>query len=225
MIRAIAFDLDDTLLDTSGLLVPKATLHSFQILIQNGLNLSLQQCEQHRLEMIRSVSHKDVFQKLADNYGSSVTSAAVPKAIQAFYEPALPSTLPLMPGARENIDYLKTKYLIYVVTAGADATQNGKALALGITKDFRKIYVTDSLKKQRKENAFLDIIKSNGLRNEELLCVGNSLLSEIYDALKIGAKACYFEFGEDRGKISTIKAEQPHYHVRHHFELISTCRL
>lgn len=225
MIRAIAFDLDDTLLDTSGLLVPKATRHSFQILIQHGLKLTLDQCEQNRIDLIRTVSHKDVFQILADKYGTAVTSSAVPAAIQAFYQPPIPATLPLIAGARENIDYLKKKYSLYVVTAGAEDTQKNKAEALGITQDFKKIYVTDSLKKQRKENAFLDIINSNRLKSDELLCVGNSLSSEIYDALKIGAKACYFEFGEDRGKISLLKEEQPHFHVRHHSELILSCRL
>ncbi len=225
MIRAIAFDLDDTLLNTSGLLVPKAVLHSFQILIQNGLMLTLSECEQRRLEMIRKVSHKDVFQALAKDYGTAATVQSVPFAVQAFYEPVLPETLPLLPGARENINYLKTHYLLYVVTAGTEETQRNKAAALGITDDFKKIYVTNSLQKQRKENAFLDIIQSNSLKPEELLCVGNSLPSEIFDALKIGARACYFEFGEDRGPISKIKAEQPHFHIRHHHELINTCHL
>ena len=34
MIKVIAFDLDDTLLDTSGLLAPKATRDAFDILIK-----------------------------------------------------------------------------------------------------------------------------------------------------------------------------------------------
>ena len=127
MIRAIAFDLDDTLLDTSGLLVPKATRHSFQILIQHGLKLTLDQCEQNRIDLIRTVSHKDVFQMLADKYGTAATSSAVPAAIQAFYQPPIPATLPLIAGARENIDYLKKKYSLYVVTAGAEDTQKNKA--------------------------------------------------------------------------------------------------
>lgn len=225
MIRAIAFDLDDTLLDTSGILVPKASSHSFQILIKSGLELSLEECEKQRLNLIRSVSHKDVFQSLAEQYGTSETLLAVPDAIKAFYEPALPDQLPLLTGARENIDYLKHKYKLFVVTAGTEATQLKKAKALGITKDFERIYVTNSLKRQRKSEAFLDIIKNTAIRPEELLCVGNSLHSEIHDAIKIGSLACYFEFGEDRGLISSKEEEQPHYHICHHKDLITTCRL
>ncbi len=225
MIRAIAFDLDDTLLDTSGILVPAATRHSFQILIENGLALTYEQCEQHRLQMIRSVSHKDVFAILAKKFGSEKTESVVPAAIRAFYEPQLPVSLPLLSGARENIDYLKDKYMLFVVTAGSEATQQNKAKALGIDTDFQKIYVINSLTKERKQNAFLDIIKLCQIKNDELLCIGNSLSSEIADALKIGAKACFFEFGEDRGTISQVLSQQPDYHIRHHQELISTCRL
>ena len=226
MIRAIAFDLDDTLLDTSGLLVPAATQHSFKILIQHGLKLSLAECEKQRLEMIRTVSHKDVFLNLALLYGSAATQAVVPQAIAAFYEPPLPANLPLLPGARQNIDYLKkNNYLLYVVTAGADATQRGKVKALGIQDDFLKVYVIDSLHQQRKKAAFLDIIKLNAISNKELLCIGNSLTSEIYDAINIGAKSCYFEFGDERGKMSSVKSEQPDYHIYNHKDLISTCHL
>ena len=225
MIRAIAFDLDDTLLDTSGLLVPAATQHSFKILIQHGLKLSLIECEKHRLEMIRTVSHKDVFLNLARLYGSEATQVVVPEAIAAFYEPPLPPALPLLPGARQNIDYLKNKYLLYVVTAGSEATQQSKVKALGIQNDFLKVYVIDSLHQQRKKDAFLEIIKLHSISNNELLCIGNSLTSEIYDAINIGAKSCYFEFGDERGKISSVKSEQPDYHIYNHKDLITTCRL
>lgn len=225
MIRAIAFDLDDTLLDTSGILVPEATRHSFQILIDNGLILTPEQCEQQRLQLIRSVSHKDVFAILAKKFGSEKTESVVPAAIRAFYEPQLPDSLPLLPGARENIDYLKSKYLLFVVTAGSEKTQQNKAKALGIHKDFQKIYVINSLLKERKQNAFMDIINSSQIKSDQLLCIGNSLTSEIADALKIGAKACFFEFGEDRGSISQILSQQPDYHIHHHHELIAACRL
>ena len=64
-IRSIAFDLDDTLLDTTGLLVPQASQDAFQILIDAGLRLDLKTCEDYRLSLIKTISHKDVFKKLA----------------------------------------------------------------------------------------------------------------------------------------------------------------
>lgn len=225
MIKAIAFDLDDTLLDTTGILVPKASNEAFEILIQNGLKLSLAECQVRRLKMIQTMSHKDVFAILAEQFGTAQTRAAVPAAIAAFYEPELPLTLPLLPGALENIHFLKNKYKLYIVTAGTESAQRNKAKSLGVDQHFESIYVVNSLDKQRKADAFLDIIKINNIQNDQLLCIGNSLSSEIVDALKIGSMACYFEFGEERTAFPTDPKDQPHFRVRHHHEIIAACKL
>lgn len=226
MIKAIAFDLDDTLLDTSGLLVPQASEESFRILIEAGLRLNLEQCESKRIELIKKISHKDVFEKLADEFGDQNTKKVVAHAVQVFYEPKIPAKLPLLPGAQKNLDYLKNKYKLYLVTAGFEQAQINKAKALHVFDLFEKMFVVNSLIKQRKKNIFLEIIEKNNIKPSELLCIGNSLSSEIHDALQIGAIACYFEFGENRGsledKLSSLK---PHFHITSHDELISECQL
>lgn len=224
MIKAIAIDLDDTLLDTSGLLAPKATEDAFSCLIKNGLQLDIAQCEARRLELIKSISHREVFEILARQYGNQQTIQVLPDVIKLFYDPVLPDKLPLMDGARENIDYLKSKYNLYLVTAGTEAAQIQKAKSLGITNDFKKIYVVNSLLKKRKKDSFLEIIESEGIGTSNLLCIGNSISSEITDALAINALACYFEFGEDRGDINKLP-RKPHFHIKHHKELISACQL
>lgn len=224
MIKAIAIDLDDTLLDTSGLLAPKATLDAFEHMIRNGLRLTVEECETLRIDLIRNISHRDVFEKLAREHGDESTVRALAETICLFYDPIIPAELPLMPGARENLDYLKNKYTLFLVTAGHEPAQRQKIRALGIEKDFREIYIVDSLTKKRKKDVFRRILDEQGLQPEELLCVGNSISSEIRDALSIGASACYFEFGENRGEISQLP-RAPHFHIRRHSELIPVCRL
>ncbi len=224
MIKAIAIDLDDTLLDTTGLLAPRATQDAFVYLINNGLRLTLEECEAQRIELIKSISHRDAFEKLANEYGDENTKKIVPETIRLFYDPLIPPQLPMLAGARENIDYLKAKYHLYLVTAGAETAQLSKVKALGIEKDFEKIFVVNSLLKKRKRDAFLEIINSLDILPSELLCIGNSVSSEIADALDINAVACYFEYGENRGEISHLP-RRPHFHIKHHCELITTCRL
>jgi putative hydrolase of the HAD superfamily len=224
MIKAIAIDLDDTLLDTSGLLAPKATLDAFAHLIRNGLQLSPEQCEERRLELIKSISHREVFEIFARQYGTQKTLEILPDVINMFYNPIIPEHLPLMDGAKENINYLKNKYSLYLVTAGAETAQLKKAESLGIAQDFKKIYVVNSLLKKRKKESFLEIISHEQINPIELLCIGNSISSEMTDALAIGAMACYFEFGEDRGDITKLTL-QPHYRIKNHRELIQICQL
>jgi putative hydrolase of the HAD superfamily len=224
-IRAIAFDLDDTLMDTTGILVPNAAQNAFQILIHAGLNLTLDQCEEKRTQMIKNVSHKDVFSVLAKDHGTEKTLEVLDLANKAFYEPVLPPHLPLLEGARQNIDQLKNKYSLYIVTAGFESAQNQKVKALGIFQDFKKIFVVNSLEKERKLGSFQKILELEKIQPSELLCIGNSLSSEMKDAKKLGAVACYFEFGEDRGKMSSDPKEKPDYHVKRHSDVIPTCKL
>ena len=224
MIKAIAFDLDDTLLDTTGLLAPQYALATFKMMIKKGLKLSLDECEFRRQEMVKSISHREVFEVFANEFGTIETQEALPKIIEMFYNPVLPEKLPLIEGARANIDYLKSKYSLYLVTAGSEKSQMEKAYALGIVPDFKKVIVVNSLIKQRKKETFEKIILDENIKNENLLCIGNSISSEIKDALLIGAVACHFEHGEARGSISDL-VRAPHFHIKKHSELISTCNL
>lgn len=224
-IRSIAFDLDDTLLDTTGLLVPKASQDAFQILIDAGLRLDLKTCEEQRLSLIKTISHKDVFKKLAHEYGTVATQDAVPLANNAFYHPRLPEKLDLLPGALENLNNLRDKYSLYLVTAGFQDAQAAKVKSLGIAHFFKKIIVVNSLNSEKKFTAFKMIIDDENIQANELLCIGNSLSSEIKDARQIGAWACYFEFGEDRGAVPKEPQFQPHFHIKTHQELITACQL
>ena len=224
-IHSIAFDLDDTLLDTTGLLVPQASREAFQILIDAGLRLDLQTCEQQRLALIRTISHKDVFKRLADEFGTEATKTAVEKANMAFYQPKLPDRLDLLPGALENLIYLTKKYTLFLVTAGYQEAQLAKIKSLDIGQFFKKSFIVDSLNQEKKYDSFKAIIESEKIKPDELLCVGNSLSSEIRDARRIGAWACYFQFGDDRGQLPTDAQLQPHFHIHNHQELIPTCKL
>ena len=56
-----------------------------------------------------------------------------------------------------------------------------------IVKDFKKVIIVNSLIKHRKFDTFLQIIKDEAIQPEELLVIGNSLTSEIADALEVGA--------------------------------------
>jgi putative hydrolase of the HAD superfamily len=224
-IRAMAFDLDDTLLDTTNLLVPAAANEAFSILIRAGLSLSPEECEKSRIQLIKSLSHKDVFEKLAREHGSAETLAALAVANQTFYHPNLPDSLPLLEGALENIQNLSTKYSLYVVTAGLKDAQERKIAALGIAPYFKDYFIVNSLNKERKIHAFRRILEIEGLEPSQLFCIGNSLGSEIRDAQELGAVSCFFDFGEDRGNTKKLETIKPTYHIHHHRDLIPVCKL
>lgn len=223
-IKAIAFDLDDTLLDTTNLIVPKAATNACLQLINAGLTLSLDKCMKLREELAKSMSHKEIFPHIAHQFGIE-SEIAIQSAIDCFYKPEIPENLIPFPDALRNILRLKSKYAIYLVTSGDFSTQTKKINSMKITDIFKKVFIVDSLRNQKKSNAFIEIIENERITPIELLSFGNRLSSEIRDAKKIGATTCYFAYGEHFGETPQMPEDHPDYTIFEHKDFISTCKL
>lgn len=223
-IKSIAFDLDDTLLDTTNLIVPGAVSGSYAALIKGGIAATQAEMETLRSKWNKQMSHKEIFRKIADTFALK-NDQAVQEAIHAFYTPKVPTKLPLMAGALENLELLKKKYRLYLVTAGDLQTQQAKIKAMDIMSHFQDIYVIDGKKLQAKKDAFVNIIERDQIKAHQLLSVGNRLASEIRDAKLLGGATCYFAYGEHVGEVPEQDADRPDFTIHHHHELISTCSL
>jgi putative hydrolase of the HAD superfamily len=105
-IRCIAFDLDDTLIDTSGLLVPEAARQACQSMKQLGLKCSLEECLQWREKLAKEMSHREIFLEIARKYNSGDIQPIATAGIQNFYNPDIPAKLPLLVGGKSSLDYL-----------------------------------------------------------------------------------------------------------------------
>lgn len=225
MIKAIAIDLDDTLIDTSRTLVPIASRAAFQAMTKLGLQIDFEAFEHERKIGALSMSHQKIFKVIAEKFCQNPSAELIEAGIQAFYNPPIPIELPLLDGASENLEVLAKKYPLFLVTTGSIPTQKRKILAAGIQNKFQKIYTFDSFKKERKRNAFEDILKNLSLKPAELISIGNRLSQEIHDAKEIGCITCYFKYGEHVGEAARNEFEIPDFTIEHHKDLLSTCQL
>lgn len=223
--KAIAFDLDDTLLNTSGILVPQAAQKACLSLISVGAQCSLEECLIMRTELSKKLSHPEIFGRIADEYDCPERELGLQLAILDFYNPEVPERLPLIEGALKNLEYLNPKYDLYLVTMGIREAQEKKIAALQIGSYFKKIFILDSLRGERKQNAFEAILQHSQCQPSELLSIGNRLSAEIRDAKLIGADTCYFPFGEHVGETPTTAADYPDFTITTHSDLIKTCHL
>ena len=223
--KVIAFDLDDTLLDTSGLLVPQAAERACQAMLDAGLQCTLEECLNDRASMANELSHKEIFAQIAAKYGAAQPTLAVEDALKEFYNPQVPAQLPLLPGALENLHILKSRYDLFLVTMGSRPAQEQKIRALGISSFFSDIFILDSFKGERKESAFRTIIERQKIQPYELLSIGNRLSSEIRDGKRAGGQTCYFAYGEHVGEHPTVPEDQPDVTIFSHKELITACAL
>ncbi len=223
--KSIVFDLDDTLLDTSGLLVPMASMKACKAMIDVGLNCTFEDCMKMRHQLAADQSHTEIFTKIVDHFGCPLPGKAIHDALEVFYNPAIPENLPLMPGAIENLIHLGKNYSIFLVTMGSESAQRNKIRALKIEKFFKKIYILNGFIGEKKQIAFSDILNIQKHSPLQLLSIGNRLSSEIRDAKRIGSETCYFAHGEHVGEMALYPEDHPDFTIFHHKDLIRTCGL
>ncbi len=224
-IKCIAFDLDDTLVDTSQLLVPFAARQACEAMIKNGVQGDIDTCLAWRASKAAELTHQEIFQGFIDKYGSTTPNIALQAALKAFYNPEVPERLPLMDGAEDNLRQLSQRYALFLVTSGEPAAQERKIKAAGIERFFKKIYLVNNFKKEEKKDAFLDILKNENIQPEELLSIGNRLSQEIRHAKLCGAKTCYFCHGEHVGEQPTQREDYPDFTIYKHSEFRRACGL
>jgi putative hydrolase of the HAD superfamily len=225
MIKALALDLDDTLIDTSQILVPLASQAAYQAMLSLGLKINFEDFDSERRLGALSMSHQKIFKVIAEKFSKKSIDEMAEAGIKAFYNPPIPSELALLEGAQENLNVLFKKYPLFLITSGSVPTQQRKIKATGAGTFFQKIYTLDGFKKERKRLAFQDILLNLSLKPEELLSIGNRLSQEIHDAKELGCLTCYFKYGEHVGEKARNDFEIPDFTVGHHRELIAVCRL
>lgn len=169
MIKVLVFDLDDTLLDTTGLLIPIAKTPAFH-------------------ERIRK-------------------------------------PLPLLEGAQKNLQTLKTKYRLALLTMGHVESQQAKVQSLGIAHFFERFYFADPQKKETKQDKFQEMLSDFKISGSEFMSIGNRRSTDIRDAKKVGGWTCLFKYGEHQDEQPSQPEDVPDFEVLSHQDLVRVCQL
>lgn len=229
--KSIIFDLDDTLLDTSGFLIPAAAREACQAMIDAGLNCDLETCLQTRTAILRSNPRSQVYRELAEKIG--VRPATYPQAYvndvafaghKAFHIRNVEENIKLRDGATELLRSLQNKYRLILVTAGDPATQKRKIDLLNIAHFFSQIEIVDVLT-QTKQQAFKKLQEVYGGTPFEYLSVGNRVDSDIAPAKRLGWKTCWVRYGEHIHMTPETADETADFEVEELKDLPQACSL
>jgi putative hydrolase of the HAD superfamily len=168
-ISALVFDLDDTLLDTTTLLIPIARTPEFELRIRQPL--------------------------------------------------------PLLPGAKENLDRLKKKYRLFLLTQGRKDAQEAKVKSCGLENFFEKVWIADPAKQEHKSNFFAELRNQLLQTDEQFMSIGNRRSTDLREAKKLGAMTCLFRYGEHQNELIECPEDIPDFVTDTHSELIRICNL
>ena len=192
----IIFDLDDTLIDTSGAITPHKLKEAVLFLLERESKFDIE-LEYAKLSEINSRSLKTPH--AIEEYGTlkGASKEKITKAISFLSEPLpLEFTVPCTPFAKEILKYYAERYKLALVTGGHPPFQLEKLKKAGIEPSlFSKIAIPeDSIKKP----FYSDFAKELGVHPSEVWVCGDRIPMDLKPAYELGFKTIHMKWG--RGK-------------------------
>ncbi len=193
-IKAIIFDLDDTLYDCSGTLVVRGRRQVAKT-IAKLINYSEEEAYQLQLDMEEKYGVKtNIYEKIASHYHLPGTYAQ--ELLEEFVHIDI-SDISVFPDVIETLKRLKAQgYRLVLVTFGDKEIQRKKIDVLGLNnRYFDDIVITERNKSQPKKASFQEIMKRYNLQAEEVICVGDKIDDELAASKSLGLVTIMFEHG------------------------------
>jgi putative hydrolase of the HAD superfamily len=202
-IKAVIFDLDDTLLDRS---------RTFEIYCEYLINKYFTNALQNKKNIISMIKEMDkngyesrniFYKKIIDNWNLNYTVEELEnnwfEQFDKFYVP--------MDKLIEILEYLDKKYKLAIITNGSNNMQNRKIDALGIRKYFDEIIISNDvgMKKPEKE---IFLLSCDGIEiiPSKVVYVGDNYEIDIMGSVNAGLKAIWInKFEIDINYENTIK--------------------
>jgi putative hydrolase of the HAD superfamily len=202
MIRAVLFDLDDTLVDTSRL-AEIARKNAVENMIRHGLPVDFDTAYKELLELINEYGSN--FGKHFDYLLRRLDLPQSPKWIAAgviAYHNTKIAYLRSVRGARKVLLELKREgYKLAVVTDGDPVKQWEKILRLDFDEYFDEVFISDYLGvKKPHPKIYMKALRKLGVKPEEAVMVGDRLYSDIYGAKEVGMFTIWFRYGKYRDR-------------------------
>ena len=198
MIRAVLFDLDDTILDFH---LAESTSLS-KTLKRLGIDPSKEIIElyssinRHMWELLEKgeIDRKSLLTKRFELLFNSIGADAQPFEAQKIYEEYLSRTGYFMPLAEKTLEELCGKYTLYLVSNGNARVQEGRLNTSGIRKYFRDIFISENIGWDKPSPKFFDCCfeRMGGVPRDESIIIGDSLSSDILGGINAGIHTCWY---------------------------------
>jgi putative hydrolase of the HAD superfamily len=197
-IKQIIFDADDTLWENNIYYVHAA--ESFiNLTAKGGFPAAEIEHEFDELEKQvvkeRGYGSKNFVYILEEIYkmyikrGLEADSSKFQKIIKRFIEhPVSPPKM--FDKAAETMEYLKTKYTLFILTKGEHEEQEGKILRSGLDKYVNKYFILN----EKDDDAYRKLMHEYDWQPEQTCMVGNSPKSDINPALRLGMYAVHIPY-------------------------------
>lgn len=210
MIRAILFDVDNTLIDF--LLMKEIAVDAAVRAMQDLVDISFDDAKENIYKIYDNgkMEHETVFQEFLKELGYEEDYRIISKAVVAYRRAKLGHTIPY-PQVKETLLKLKASGLILGVVTDAPRKNAWIRLTeLGLEDFFDFVITYDDTGIGKKSSKPFDLAKSKlpDIRPEDILFVGDSIHGDMPGARFAGFKTVFAAYGYNEGMIRNRIEEQ-----------------
>lgn len=202
MIKAVLFDLDDTLVDTTKL-AELARRNAVENMVRHGLPVDFDTAYNELLELINEYGsnfgrHFDYLLRRLDLPQNPKWIAA---GVIAYHNTKFAYLRSVKNARRVLLELKREGYKVAVVTDGDPIKQWEKILRLELDEYFDDVFISDYLGvKKPHPKIFLKALRKLDVKPEEAVMVGDRLYSDIYGAKNVGMTTVWFRYGKYRDR-------------------------
>jgi putative hydrolase of the HAD superfamily len=188
----IIFDLDDTLIDTSGAVTPYKFFCILEFLKQRGVVLPKDALNQMHLLNKECKTSKETIHLMLERVAALFL---IPEALKIYTAP-LPNRfiIPTTPGAKKVLERFKEKlYTLAIVTGGNEAFQREKLEKAGLEPlIFSKIAIPED---SQKGSHYEELLREFSVSPEQALVVGDRIWMDLAPARALGLRTAHIRWG------------------------------
>ena len=223
-LRAVVFDLDDTLYDCTGTLVEASRRNAAEVLVKAGLPMGVDEAVALQRDLAdKQGPHFLVFDEIARRH--ALDAEAVDAAYRAYNSDEVADIEPF-PGVRQTLAALRDQgVLCFLLTSGTHRRQSAKVRKLGLADAFDEVVINDVDRGALMSECLRYLLDKHGLRPDEVLVVGDRPQEEVRTGKELGTLTAQVLHGRFRSFVPRDDRERADYRVTDVFQVPTLIRL
>ncbi len=223
-IKAVIFDLDDTLYDCSGSLIDASRSRAAKALVEAGLPCTEEEVYQLQKELTEKYGpYYHVFNEIVNKYNAD--NKLVNIAYKAYNSSEVSEIKPF-PYVISTLKELKEKgYKLFLLTVGVHERQEKKINILGLKPYFNEIVISDQEIGLPMEDCMRDLIERHNINFREAVLVGDRVREELRIAKSLGMTTIQMLHGRFKNEPAVNECDKPDYKIKRIFQITTILQL
>ncbi|OHB40049.1 MAG: hypothetical protein A2069_05965 [Planctomycetes bacterium GWB2_41_19] len=223
-IKAVIFDLDDTLYDCTGSLIDASRSRAAKALVEAGLPCTEDEVYQLQKELTEKYGpYYHVFNEIVNKYNAD--SKLVTIAYKAYNSSEVSEIKPF-PYVIPTLKELKEKgYKLFLLTVGVHERQEKKINILGLKPYFDEMVISDQEIGLPMEDCMRDLIERHAINFREAVMVGDRVREELRIAKSLGMTTIQMLHGRFKNEPAVNECDKPDYKIKRIFQIATILQL